>query len=607
MQALHFAKYARKLLALLALVALLAAPGATSAQPPRPAAWRDTGITTSGGRMCFDVTRPGVVLFGEPDGTVAYTWATGERTVLNPRAFDRCGPGGLVFDVPDVEGGAFDGPTWRFRPADQTATSIAHAPTHIAVDGSLQVYALYNGRLWASPDGGLTWSQRDQQLPGRLISLALSNPDARAIYALAVQGTSGAAPDQVSTAYTIFFSPDAGLTWEPRFNGQFAGPADAVEYSVEIGPLPGNTAPVDTLQLGVRNGISPSTPTHALISTDGARTFREVGSGTGYNPLILAHTGDGILRLIGGTYGSRGQVSFSRDGGLTWEDLPAPPHTEGVPSGSCFYPPLPVVEHAPANLLFCDNGAAWYSPDRGLSWQALGSGITQIGATPYEPLTLLSLRQDGRLQVLDLPDAGRSLTAAVGASGAPGGLFFPATGHNLSAAFLRYWTAHGGLAQFGYPRSEPFPELNPADGRAYLAQYFERARFEYHPELAGTDYEVLLGLLGSQLTAARRAGDEAPFQPVDDPRSSGASYFPQTGHTLRGAFQYYWQQHGGLAIYGYPISEEFEEVNRANNQVYLTQYFERARFEYHPELAGSGYEVLLGLLGNELLRERGWQ
>jgi hypothetical protein len=36
------------------------------------------------------------------------------------------------------------------------------------------------------------------------------------------------------------------------------------------------------------------------------------------------------------------------------------------------------------------------------------------------------------------------------------------------------------------------------------------------------------------------------------------------------------------------------------------QYFERARFEYHPEYAGTDHEVLLGLLGSQLLRERGW-
>jgi hypothetical protein len=29
-----------------------------------------------------------------------------------------------------------------------------------------------------------------------------------------------------------------------------------------------------------------------------------------------------------------------------------------------------------------------------------------------------------------------------------------------------------------------------------MVQYFERARFELHPENAGTQYEVLLGQLG---------------------------------------------------------------------------------------------------------------
>lgn len=38
-----------------------------------------------------------------------------------------------------------------------------------------------------------------------------------------------------------------------------------------------------------------------------------------------------------------------------------------------------------------------------------------------------------------------------------------------------------------------------ADGFAYRVQYFERARLEYHPQYAGTPYEVQLGLLGTAL------------------------------------------------------------------------------------------------------------
>jgi hypothetical protein len=74
--------------------------------------------------------------------------------------------------------------------------------------------------------------------------------------------------------------------------------------------------------------------------------------------------------------------------------------------------------------------------------------------------------------------------------------YFPETGHWLRGAFLRYWDAHGGLAQQGYPLTEPFQEQSPLDGKTYVVQYFERAVFELHPENAGTPYEVLLAQLG---------------------------------------------------------------------------------------------------------------
>ncbi len=186
----------------------------------------------------------------------------------------------------------------------------------------------------------------------------------------------------------------------------------------------------------------------------------------------------------------------------------------------------------------------------------------------------------------------------------PGCRHFPETGHNLCGAFLSYWERNGGLELFGYPITEEFSELNRQDGRTYTVQYFERNRFEYHPEHAGTQYEVLLGLLGNDLTASRRA--EAPFQPIAAP-PPGADYFPETGHSLGGAFRAYWRANGGLAVFGYPISEEFVEVNPADGRAYTVQYFERNRFEYHPEYAGTRYEVLLGLLGNQVVDGNGWR
>ena len=55
-------------------------------------------------------------------------------------------------------------------------------------------------------------------------------------------------------------------------------------------------------------------------------------------------------------------------------------------------------------------------------------------------------------------------------------------------------------------------------------------------------------------------------------------------------------------MFGYPISEPFVDPTTG----YTIQYFERARFEYHPENAGTPYDVLLGLLGTDAVRAKGW-
>ncbi|MBN9388084.1 MAG: hypothetical protein J0I20_08545 [Chloroflexi bacterium] len=79
-----------------------------------------------------------------------------------------------------------------------------------------------------------------------------------------------------------------------------------------------------------------------------------------------------------------------------------------------------------------------------------------------------------------------------------GGLLFKETGHTVTGKFLEYWQTHGGLTRHGLPLTQPTSEVNPIDGKTYLVQYFERSRLELHPEFAGTEYEVLLGLLGTQ-------------------------------------------------------------------------------------------------------------
>ncbi|MDI3339872.1 MAG: L,D-transpeptidase [Sphaerobacter sp.] len=171
--------------------------------------------------------------------------------------------------------------------------------------------------------------------------------------------------------------------------------------------------------------------------------------------------------------------------------------------------------------------------------------------------------------------------------------YFPPTGHHVQGEFLTFWATRGGLAIFGFPLTEEFEE------GGLRVQYFERARFEFHPENPAP-FRVQLGLLGHTVTAGRTGGAFTPIrlsQPY--PNNDAHWYVPVTGHFISYGFKDFWLSHGALDIFGYPISEEFTENG------YTVQYFERARFEWHPEHRGTPYEIQLGLLGSQVARARG--
>ena len=175
--------------------------------------------------------------------------------------------------------------------------------------------------------------------------------------------------------------------------------------------------------------------------------------------------------------------------------------------------------------------------------------------------------------------------------------YFEETGHNVGYAFRRFFEVHGGVDTFGYPRTEELTE------GGYAVQYFQRARFEYHPEHAGTEREVQLAPLGTLATQSRR-----PF-PTGEPFESGPDrrYFPETGYGVHFAFLEFFEAHGGVAMFGYPISGERHEADHyRSGRIRTVQYFQRARLEYFPEHAGTPQAVQLGALGDELLWQRGW-
>ncbi len=184
------------------------------------------------------------------------------------------------------------------------------------------------------------------------------------------------------------------------------------------------------------------------------------------------------------------------------------------------------------------------------------------------------------------------------ATPAPGGLpgngsrTFPETGKAVTGIFLDYWARHGGLAQQGFPISDLMQEKSDLNGQTYTVQYFERAVFEYHPENQPPN-QVLLSQLGLFRYKAKYPNG-APNQQANG--SPGSVLFPETGKRLGGSFLKYWQEHGGLAQQGYPISEEFKEKSDLNGQTYTVQYFERAVFELHPENPPP-FDILLSQLG----------
>ena len=152
--------------------------------------------------------------------------------------------------------------------------------------------------------------------------------------------------------------------------------------------------------------------------------------------------------------------------------------------------------------------------------------------------------------------------------------YFEETEFWVSGEFLEYFDANGGLEIFGYPISSPYNE------RGILVQYFQNARMEWHA-INEDPYKVQLGLLGDEL------GLRQPS--VDRPsRAAGRVYFPETSHTVTYMFLRFFRSHGGVDLFGYPISEMFVE----NQQV--VQYFQRMKLIWNPQTG----RITVGNLGD---------
>ena len=141
--------------------------------------------------------------------------------------------------------------------------------------------------------------------------------------------------------------------------------------------------------------------------------------------------------------------------------------------------------------------------------------------------------------------------------------YFDETGHNVQGEFLQFYRlAANPTLVYGYPLTEEF--IRP-DG--LRVQYFQRARFEYHPELPEGQHVVLTSI-GREIYV--------PSVPLDFTNPFACRYFEQTGFSVCFAFLEFFDANGGLNQFGAPVSPfEFQDNM-------IVQYFEKARVEWQP-------------------------
>ncbi|MBN1665526.1 MAG: hypothetical protein JW862_00495 [Anaerolineales bacterium] len=157
--------------------------------------------------------------------------------------------------------------------------------------------------------------------------------------------------------------------------------------------------------------------------------------------------------------------------------------------------------------------------------------------------------------------------------------YFPETGHSLSGEFLeKYFSTARFDLLYGYPITEAF--FDPLTGR--YVQYFERARFELFPDQP-PELRVRRTLIGEYLSTEG--------QPANIPQPATACHtFSESGQTVCYAFLDFFNAHGGVLSFGYPVSGLIYQDDL------LVQYFQFARFEWHPERP-AGKRVQLTDLG----------
>ena len=408
--------------------------------------------------------------------------------------------------------------------------------------------------LHRTVDGGMTWSH----LPGivaPVIAIAYKSGSPQIVFA----GT------ELDGNYR---SEDGGVYWS-RINAglpqdQLGNVTGAVALAADPA-LPNTLFAATTSAGGVYRSQDEGTTWHLANSGLPEETIFSIAISESGSPALYAATSSGLFlssdragawSLIGmlpietslklllepGALGflllvAADSIYRSTNGGLSWIDLdlPAdmPPIRDAVLVGGAEFAYLFVVNA---------NGPHW------------------LGLTPASPQS---------------PPQSESDTAT----------YIDVTGHTIREPFLSFFNSHGGVARFGYPRTDAISK----DGTT--VQYFQRARLQITEDEGGER------VVQSQLGRARSTGvDLAVASTQSD--SNGT----QTQYAVDQVFVNFYANNNGREAFGAPIAPAADEV-QINGAILYTQYFEFARLEHHP---GAAAPIQLGLIGDEYLMQKGW-
>jgi hypothetical protein len=513
----------------------------------------------------------------------------------------------------ELEGGA----RWAKIPGlDEQIVDLVQLNNNVLV-------AIGGGKVYRR-DPGAAWQPVAAEI-GSPRALA-ADPTGKRVYLLAG-----------GTSYAVFRSDDTGRSWQILTSTT----ADVAPFDIAVARDATNTHDVIVFDFGLSGRAGGGSV--LMRSLDSGATWHEIPTGAGANSRLR----------LGSIFLDRWQVftfyitasrpndpatrlyRFAPTGNtLTEVNLPADFQTGGI-SSLTTYPDTMVIAGPKGVFVGPIGGAAssFRRFDRGLN----GAQVLDLISTSAPRIGTVVFAGTTRGVFISNPSAVDNWSPnSPGMAPCPNQgpspfdriapfpdsaqrRYFAETGHSLSYEFKGFWESNGGLPVFGYPLSEEFSERNADLGQDFTTQYLERERFEFHPNNAAP-YRVLLGRLGDELLRLRgrdwraEGGTNNPFPNTTcQPFDVGGQQ-----RSVCGPFLQYWRTHGlefdgrrgvayneSLALFGLPLTAPKVERNPDGNEV-ITQWFERARFEYHPNNRDP-YKVLLGRLGSEVLKGRGVQ